>query len=136
MSQHTVYLDWPPNNLSPNARHHWAKHHAAKKAYKRACGWKITADGLRKIDADSLRVTYTYFPPADYRYDKDNLDARMKAATDAIRDIAGIDDHLFSFGETKIETPIRPHGMVKCEITWTPREALAELHIVTREAKA
>ena len=127
MNSHTVYLPFPSNNLSPNARQHWGKHHAAKTAYKLACAWKATADGLRKIDADSLRLTYTYFPPAAYRYDKDNLDASMKAATDAIRDVVGIDDHLFSFGESKIEAPIRPHGMVKCEISWA---------IVTREARA
>ena len=123
--KHTVYLDWPSKNLSPNKKQHHMQVHRARKKYKLACAWKATADGLRKIEADSLRLTYTYFPPAAYRYDKDNLDSRMKAATDAIRDIAGIDDHLFSFGESKIETPIRPHGMVKCEIEWADRQARA-----------
>ena len=122
---YTLFLPFPSKNLSPNKNLHHMALHRLKKKYKNDCMWKAKADGLGAIDADGLRITRTYFPPAAYRYDLDNLDASMKAATDAISAVVGIDDHKFTFGESKIEAPVKPFGMVKIELEWTEKGAKA-----------
>lgn len=38
-----VILPWPPKELSPNFRGHWAKLARAKKAYRLACAWQAKA---------------------------------------------------------------------------------------------
>jgi len=125
MNSHTVYLPFPSKNLSPNARPHWAKLAAAKKAYKLACGWKATADGLRTIDADALDVMLTFYPPDRRHYDLDNLISRMKAGLDAISGVVGIDDRHFTLEVSRASFVIEKHGMVKVDLNWTPREAKA-----------
>ena len=121
--KHTVYLDWPRPKLSANATGGWRGKHEAKVAYRNTCGWKAKADGLGKIDADGLHLHYTFFPPTKARHDLDNLFSRMKAATDAISDVTGINDHRFTFSMA-MGAVVSP-GMVKCEIEWADRQARA-----------
>ena len=121
----TFYFTWPSPKLSPNARQHHMVTHKAKKAYKRDCGWVCKQAGLGVIDADGLKVSYTFFPPSRARFDRDNLASRMKAATDSISECVGIDDHYFTFGEPVLSGAVEKHGLVKVELNWTPREAKA-----------
>jgi len=123
MSEQTIYFDWPRPRLSPNASGGWRSKHEAKTAYRRNCAWKAVADGLGKIPADGLHVHYTFFPPTRARHDADNLFGRMKAATDAIADVTGINDHHFTFSMA-MGGVVSP-GMVKVDLNWTPREAKA-----------
>ena len=41
-----VVLGWPPSDLSPNARLHWAKLARAKKHYRQAC-LSVTKEQLK-----------------------------------------------------------------------------------------
>ena len=45
-----LVLGWPPSNLSPNARLHWAKLARAKKQYRQA-GLSVTKEQLKKINS-------------------------------------------------------------------------------------
>lgn len=89
-------LPWPPTALSPNARTHWAKLARAKKEYRAACAWTAKAQGARRIKADKLHLSLTFYPPTRRAYDLDNALARMKAGLDGLADVLGVDDSRWS----------------------------------------
>lgn len=88
----TLVMPWPPSTLSPNARVHWAALARARKAYREACGWQAKAQGARRLTAERLDVTFTFYPPTKRRVDLDNCIARMKSGIDGIADVLGVDD--------------------------------------------
>ena len=87
-----ITLPWPPADLSPNARNHWAVMAKAKKKYRRDCGQHAIAQGARKMDVDSIHAEITFYPPSKRRMDKDNCIASMKSGIDGIADVIGVDD--------------------------------------------
>ena len=89
-------LPWPPKELSPNARLHWAKLAKAKKAYRAECAYLAIAQGIRKVEADKLHLSLTFFAPTRRAYDLDNALARMKAGLDGLADVLGVDDSKWS----------------------------------------
>lgn len=117
-----IYLDWPSNSLSPNARLHWSTKAKAVKAYRNACGWKVRAGGIGKIDAETVHVKMTFYPPTNAHYDLDGLISRMKSGLDGIADVIGVDDSKWELSASKA-TPIGKEGMVKVELEWSTREA-------------
>jgi hypothetical protein len=44
----TLHLPWPPKELSPNARVHWAKKSKAAKAYRLQCGLMTKASNVKQ----------------------------------------------------------------------------------------
>ena len=95
MSIYTAKLPWPPKELSPNARGHWAKKAKAAKAYKEACIWTLKEWQVRRINAPGLKIHVTFYRPTKHKHDMDNLIARFKAGQDAIAAQTGIDDAYF-----------------------------------------
>lgn len=91
-----IELPWPPKELSPNARIHWAKLAKAKKAYREACAWTAKEQGARKIEAGKLHLSLTFYAPTRRAYDLDNALARMKSGLDGLADILGVDDKHWS----------------------------------------
>jgi crossover junction endodeoxyribonuclease RusA len=87
-----ITLPWPPKELSPNARQHWAVLAKAKKAYREACHWQAKAQGARPVQADRLAVRFVFYPPSRRRIDMDNCIARMKAGIDGLADVLRVDD--------------------------------------------
>jgi crossover junction endodeoxyribonuclease RusA len=115
----TSHLPFPPKELSPNGQHgHWAKRASAMKRYRRDCAWALTADGLRKVDADKLGVVITFYPPNANRRDKANCISAFKSGLDAIADVTGIDDSKFDDSYPPLGGPIRPNGHVRVDLTW------------------
>jgi crossover junction endodeoxyribonuclease RusA len=90
----SVTLPWPPVELSPNARVHWATKSRATKKYRNACCLLATAERL-KAEEGELAMTVTFCPPDRRSYDDDNLIARFKAGRDGVADALGVDDRLF-----------------------------------------
>lgn len=87
-----IRLPWPPKELSPNARVH---HHAlarVKKKYRSECGWELKAQGVKKIEADELHLSITFYPPDKRRRDWDNMLASIKSGLDAISQQIEVDD--------------------------------------------
>ena len=89
-----VRLPWPPKELSPNARVHWAKKAKAAQSYRQyACVLTLCEKGLH-IEANCLHLTFR--PPDRRRRDLDNMLASIKAGIDGIADALGVDDQHFS----------------------------------------
>ena len=108
-----VTLPWPPSDLSPNSRVHWATLAKLKKQYRAACAWTAKAHGLGKIEADKLHVTLEFYAPTRRAYDLDNALARMKSGLDGLADVIGVDDSKWSLTIKKADTI---GGMVKVSI--------------------
>jgi len=117
-----LVLPWPDKKLSPNARQHWAQRSSAVKrarsqAYLLARGG-MSQPGeawnqlLQAKEGDQINITLTFEPPARYRYDIDNLVARMKASLDGIADAIGTDDYMFRLQRPVLSDPHKPHGRV------------------------
>jgi crossover junction endodeoxyribonuclease RusA len=113
-----IYLSWPSNKLSSNARLHWATKAKAVKAYRKECGWQTIASGIGKINASSLKVTTTFFPPDRRHYDADGLLSRMKSGFDGVADAIGLDDKYWTLGGPVKAAPVSKQGMVKLELEW------------------
>lgn len=109
-----ITLPWPPARLSPNARLHWASLAKAKKAYREACAVQAMAQGVRKIAADKLHLTLTFFAPSRRAYDLDNALARMKSGLDGLADALGVDDKHWSLTIQKGEGV---GGFVRVEVS-------------------
>jgi crossover junction endodeoxyribonuclease RusA len=86
-------LPWPSNQLSPNARVHWAKRAGAVRL-ARSEAERIAKGHCRPLEGRILFVL-EFFPPDRRRYDDDGLLARMKSARDGIADALGVDDRRF-----------------------------------------
>ena len=95
----TVRLPWPPKELSPNARVHWAKKAKAANGYRWYCraetGTKWWAARSRYASAP-VNLAITFHPPDRRRRDLDNMLASIKAGIDGIADALGVDDQHFS----------------------------------------
>ena len=91
-----ITLPWPPSDLSPNARLHWAKQSKAKKNYRHAC-WAETlmANPPKIADAGKLRLELIFYRPTKRVFDRDNLLARMKSGLDGVSDALKINDCRF-----------------------------------------
>lgn len=109
-----IVLPWPPKELSPNARTHWARLAKVKKAYREACYWQAIEQGARPIKANGLHLTLTFVPPSRREYDLDNALARMKSGLDGLADVLGVDDKHWSLTIQKGEGI---GGMVKVQVT-------------------
>lgn len=111
------FLPWPDKRLSPNARGHWASLARAKKAAKRTAYYTVLEAGIGKIEADSLSVKYSFFPPDRRARDDDNILASLKAAADGIAMAIGIDDSKWAISIAP-RGPIERAGMVKVQLEW------------------
>ena len=94
-----IVLGWPPSDLSPNARLHWAKLAKAKKSYRQKCN-TVSKHQLKKYKYDELPeklvLEMTFIPPDRRNYDRDNLVARMKSGIDGLADALRINDKRFN----------------------------------------
>lgn len=110
-----ITLGWPPKELSPNARVHWAKLASVKKTYRLACAWqtKEQCAKLNRTDRPVL-LELEFFKPNRRAMDRDNLLARMKAGLDGVCDALGIDDRIFSVVTIRVADEIG--GFVKVRL--------------------
>tara|TARA_B000000609_G_scaffold146158_1_gene128072 strand:+ start:247 stop:678 length:432 start_codon:yes stop_codon:yes gene_type:complete len=96
-----VVLGWPPTDLSPNARKHWAVVAKAKKQYRKDC-YSVSKEQLKKYKKETeniperLVLEMTFIPPDKRSYDRDNLVARMKSGIDGLADALKINDKRFN----------------------------------------
>ena len=97
----SITLPWPPSELSPNQRQHWAKLAGAKKIYRAACATQARLQGLDRMAAQRLHLSLIFYPPTRRAYDLDNLLARMKAGLDGLADVLGVDDSRWSLAIQK-----------------------------------
>lgn len=93
-----LVMPWPPKELSPNARVHWAQLALVKKATRHSWAWQARQQGaVRMADAHGLRVALTFCAPTRRAYDMDNALARAKAGLDGLADVLGVDDSRWQY---------------------------------------
>jgi crossover junction endodeoxyribonuclease RusA len=119
-----IFLPWPDKRLSPNARGHWATLARAKKSARAVAYHNTREAGIGKINAESIAVQISFFPPDRRSYDDDGLLSRMKAALDGISDAIGVDDSKFRIGGA-VRGPVEKNGMVKVQLEWAAKEVAA-----------
>ena len=90
----TVRLPWPPKELSPNARVHWARKAGVSQKYRQDARVLTLCEKKRHIEATCLHLTFC--PPDKRRRDLDNMLASIKPGIDGIADALGVDDQHFS----------------------------------------
>ena len=104
-------LPWPPKELSPNARVHWAVKSRLAKKYRADCNILAKRAGIVAPEGGILLVLE--FVPNDLRRrDDDNLVAAFKAGRDGIADALGIDDNRF-VTQFSMSKEIHKGGMVR-----------------------
>lgn len=83
---------WPPRELSPNARCHWAVKSAAVKAYRhRVCTEAIVAGARRMTGPFSVRLIFCPIGRGP-NPDLDNVIASFKAGQDGLADALRVND--------------------------------------------
>lgn len=110
-----ICLPWPPKELSPNARNHWAVIARAKRIYRTEC-WAATkevSNGLALIGNYKIPLEVTFYPPSKRHYDLDNCLASIKAGLDGIADALQVNDHRFALTVSMKEEVL---GLVKVKI--------------------
>ena len=110
-----LVFGWPPRELSPNARVHWATKAKAAKKYKQDCGWICKAIRFRPRKEHTADLVIQFCPPDNRRRDVDNMLSSCKALFDAVSESLGIDDSEFTYEISKAE-PVK-NGAVKVVIT-------------------
>jgi crossover junction endodeoxyribonuclease RusA len=98
-------LGWPPKELSPNARTHWARKAKAAKAYRMACYVLALQAKIIAPSDGRIHLWLDFYPPNRRARDDDNLIAAFKSGRDGLADALGIDDKRFQI-----------HPLVKDEI--------------------
>ena len=109
-----IELPWPPKELSPNARLHWARLARAKKEYRHDCAWAAILQGVKRARTEKLHLSLTFFAPTRRAYDLDNALARMKSGLDGLADVLGVDDKHWSLSIQRGDTT---GGKVIVEVT-------------------
>ena len=89
-----IELPWPPKELNPNARAHWAQKSKAAKIYRTACMVITRLSGAVAPEGE-VHLSITFCPPDRRKRDDDNCLASFKAGRDGVADALGIDDHRF-----------------------------------------
>ena len=114
-----VSLPWPPSQLSPNARTHWAAKAKIAGSYKRKC-WLAAKSAMARgdlflPDADKILLALIFFPPDKRKRDDDNLIAAFKSGRDGLALALGIDDSRF-VTRFRIADATTPGGDVLAEL--------------------
>ena len=115
-----VTFPFPPKELSPNSRLHWAKRAKAVKSYRQECMIIARNAGLRVDWPGQVHLWVTFFRPNRRRYDDDGLFSRFKAGRDGIADALGIDDNRFLY-RPYLHDEVRPGGEVVVALTPGPK---------------
>lgn len=90
-----ITLPWPPRELSPNARGHWATKSRAAKKYRTMCHLMALQSKIVAATEGEVLLDLTFCPPDRRRHDDDNCLAAFKAGRDGLADALGIDDNRF-----------------------------------------
>ena len=95
MTNKTLILPWPPKELSPNARIHWAKKAKITKAYRNMARVLTMQAGIVAPAEGRILLVLEFVPPNRRHRDDDGCLASFKAGRDGIADALGIDDKRF-----------------------------------------
>ena len=90
-----IILPWPPKELSPNARLHWAEKAKLVKIWRKV-GWTETnISGVKITGTGMIDLHITFNPPDKRRRDMDNMLSSAKSLLDGVADALGVNDGRF-----------------------------------------
>lgn len=103
-------LPFPPKELSPNARLHWASKEKYRKV-QNEYGYYEALPYHNRLGMEYVSLCLTFFPATRRCFDLDGLLSRMKAALDGVAKGLGINDKQFRPIKLDIGEPDRecPH---------------------------
>lgn len=90
-----IEFQWPPKELSPNARLCWQAKSRAVKKYRADCFLLAKMSGLKVGWEGPIHLFVDFHPPSRARFDGDNIAARFKAGADGIAEALGVNDVRF-----------------------------------------
>jgi len=111
-----ITLSWPPKQLSPNARLHWAQKARVAKKYRADCYMLTKQASVELPKTDKLHLFVDFYMPDKRRRDQDNMEASMKSAYDGIAEALGVNDSRFVI-HPFLRDEIIKGGMVTITIT-------------------
>jgi len=118
-----IELPWPPPQLSPNKRMHWAALAKYKAKYREECCLAMMSR-IITLPAGPLAMRLTFFRPDRRNYDRDNLLARMKSGLDGMCDALGINDNRFTVITLRVSDIVVDGGAVHVYISEDHEENL------------
>lgn len=104
-----ITLDWPPRQLSPNARVHYRVKSPITKGYlahasnttRVACHDHSLRDRIDPHSDDPITLEIEFHPPDARRRDLDNMLSSIKAGLDGIAEALGVNDQRFALRLTR-----------------------------------
>ena len=87
-------LPYPPKELNPNKKLHWAQKAKIVKSYKAAC-FALTRESGIKVGTGRVKMSIEFIKPDNRKRDDDNIIASFKAGRDGVAWALGVDDFLF-----------------------------------------
>ena len=109
----SVTFPWPPRELSPNGRTHWAKKAKAAKAYRLVCFYLAKEAKVTAPKEGPINLHIEFVPPDRRQRDLDNMLASTKNLLDGLAQALGVNDKRFTLA-LSVDDGIG--GMVKVRI--------------------
>ena len=89
-----LILPYPPKELNPNRKLHWAQRAKIVKSYKAVC-FALTRESGIKVGTGRVKMSIGFVKPDKRKRDDDNIIASFKAGRDGVAWALGVDDFLF-----------------------------------------
>lgn len=112
-----VTLPFPPKELNPNNKPHWAVLARVKKKYKELSWLLALKAGITPISCEGWKkadIHLNFYAPDRRARDGDNMLAAMKAGLDGLSSAMGLDDRYF---KVTFDVSDDIGGMVKVTVT-------------------
>ena len=90
-----ITLLWPPRELHPNSRTHWAAKARTTKQYRAYAAAVTRQSGVQVSGGGLIDVWIIFYPPSKARRDLDGMLSSIKAGLDGIADALEVDDCRF-----------------------------------------
>jgi len=119
-----LLLPYPPRQLNPNRKQHWAQKAKHAKSYRKTCMAMTRAALMQErfelpggnIPKGSVKLDIDFYPPDRRNRDDDNAMASFKAGRDGIAQALRCDDSIFRASPFLHSEP-HPGGKVVVTIT-------------------
>lgn len=109
----SVTFPWPPRELSPNSRCHWARKAKAAKAYRLDCFYLAKEAGVTAPAEGPISLRIEFVPPDRRGRDIDNMLASIKSGLDGLAQALTVNDKRFTLALSVADSI---GGMVKVSI--------------------
>ena len=114
MTEYNIVLPYPPPELNPNKRLHWAKKIKLKNDQK-TIGFIAAKTIKEKLGDQDIELSLVFFPKDNRHYDLDNALSNSKAVLDGLAQGLGVNDK--QFRPIKIDRGVPDKKNPRVEIT-------------------